>query len=67
MFIVPKVLHNLADAASAYQCNRVFSVKLGVIPVHFGQVQDFVADIIGRFVRLCDSTWNSGTFPVYVS
>lgn len=43
-FMFAEVLQDLSDLSSAAQGNRVFAIKLGVVPVHLCESQHFLGD-----------------------
>src|SRR5467141_1923403 len=49
--VVTQVFQYLADLAGAAERDRIFSVELGVVPVHFRQTEDLVGEKRWRLFR----------------
>jgi len=51
MFVQAEIFHYLTNAPGALNRDKILAVELGIVPVHFGQVQNFGANHAWRRVR----------------
>ena len=59
LFMYIEIFHDLANFTRTYHRNRVFTVKLSVIPIHFGQSENLLTNYIRRGIALnnADFKW----------